>query len=294
MSEGLSEASRVASRLRLLCAELYDEPASVRTAHIESELKRALEGRSRAERQSILEELRPMFPEVVAQEAGEPGGAGAGSGSLDPESALGFLESEAASMSESERQLVAARLARAGYSMPGGRVGWTPETEERLRRVLRVREGASLDPDRVASLAAMLADSMMKLDDASWAAWQEIAPRSQVRQRARIRDVLLRFVEGDDDTPRVRVEGDLEQTRMLTALLLGSTGRAASAAWEHVRALLPSEIEQASGARGKHRKLWSTFEELAATHLTSHALEGHMRGVVEKDVQEFMLGRARR
>jgi hypothetical protein len=276
-----------------MSAELYDEPVSVRTAHIENELKRAMEGRSRAERQAILEELRPLFPSVVAQETGASGTATAAAG-MDTESALSFLEAEAASMSDSERQLAAARLARAGYSMPGGRVGWSPETEERIRSVLRLREGTALDPDRVTLVAAMLADALVKLDDAAWAAWREIAPRSQVRQRAPLRDLVVRFVEGDENTPTVTLEGDLEQTRVLTALLVGSTGRAASAAWEHVRALLPSEIEQASGARGKHRKLWVTFEELAQTHLTSHAMEGHMRGVIEKDVQEFMLGRIRR
>ena len=138
-----------------MSAELYDEPASVRTAHIENELKRAMEGRSRAERQAILEELRPLFPSVVAQESRASGTANAAAG-MDTESALAFLEAEAASMSESERQLTAARLARAGYSMPGGRVGWSPETEERIRSVLRMREGTALDPDRVASVAAIV------------------------------------------------------------------------------------------------------------------------------------------
>lgn len=291
MTEQLSDAGRLASRLRLLCAELHDEPEQVRAAHIDSELKRALEGRSHSERQAILEELRPMFPRMIGDTAEATGGATGGA--LDPESALAALEAEAATMTESERQLVAARLARAGYSLPGGRVGWSPETEERVRRAIRLRDGVALDPDRVAQLAAMLADALMKLDDASWASWQEIAPRARVRQRARLRDTLVRFLEGDEDTPRVTVEGDLEQTRMLTALLVGATARAASAAWEHVRVLSPAEIRM--GIRGEnHRKLWAAFEELAATYLTSHSLEGHMRSFVENDVQDFILGRTKR
>lgn len=294
MTEQISDASRLASRLRLLCAELHDEPEAVRTAHIDSEVRRALEGRSHADRQAILGELRPMFPRLIGEHAGESSPSQNGGAGLDPESALAVLEDEAGTMTESERQLVAARLARAGYSMPGGRVGWSPETEDRLRRALRVRDGASLDPDRVAMLAALLADALAKLDDAAWAAWKEIAPRSPVRQRARILDSVVRFAEADEEVPRVTVEEDIERTRMLTALLVGSTGRAAGAAWEHLRVLQPAEIEQASGARGKHRKLWAHFEEMASSHLTSHALEGHMRTFIEKDVQDFMLGRTRR
>ncbi len=292
MSEGLRDSDRLAARLRLISSELYDEPTAVREAHVDAEVKRALEGRSHAERLAILEELKPMFPRTWV-DAGESGSTGATQGAIDPESALAALERDAENMSESERQLVGARLARAGYAGPGGRVGWSAETEERLRQALGLRGDTPLDPDRVASLAAMLADAVVKLDRAAWAAWGEIAPRSRVRQRARFSELIVRFVEGDEDVPRVAVEGDLESTRMLAALLISSTGRSGQAAWDHVRALLPSEIEQGSGARGKHRKLWAAFEERAATHLTSHALEGHMRGFIEKFVQEVMLGRTR-
>ncbi len=295
MGDGLREADRLAARLRLISAELHDDPASVREAHIDAEINRALDGRSHAERRAILEELKPMFPRGWGEEsAASAGGAGgATNDTIDPEAALAALERDAESMSDSERQLVAARLAKAGYIAPGGRVGWSSETEKRLRDALGPRANGPLDPDRVASLAAMLADAMVKLDRAAWAAWQEIAPRSKVRQKARFSDQIVRFVSGDEDTPRVAVEGDLESTRMLAALLIGSTGRSGKAAWDHVRALLPEEIEQASGARGKHRKLWAAYEESAATHLSSHALEGHMKSFVEKFVQDVMLGRTR-
>ncbi len=292
MGDGLREADRLAARLRLISAELHDEPASVREAHIDAEINRALGGRSHADRQAILEELKPMFPRGWG-EAPEAGAADTSDGRIDPEAALAALERDAESMSDSERQLVAARLARAGFVAPGGRVGWSSETEERLRNALGPRADGPLDPDRVASLAAMLTDAMVKLDRAAWAAWQEIAPRSRVRQKARFSDQIVRFVGGDEDTPRVALESDLESTRMLAALLIGSTGRSGKAAWDHVRALLPEEIEQGSGARGKHRKLWAAYEECAATHLTSHALEGHMRSFVEKFVQDVMLGRTR-
>ncbi len=292
MAEGLRDADRLAARLRLISAELHDEPAAVREAHVDAEVKRALEGRSHAERRAILEEIKPMFPRTWAEE-GATGAVGMTHDTIDPEAALAALERDAESMSDSERQLVAARLARAGYIAMGGRVGWSAETEERLRQALRLRADDPLDPDHVASLAAMLADAMIKLDRAAWAAWQDIAPRSRVRQKARFSEQIVRFVGGDEDTPRVALESDLESTRMLAALLIGSTGRSGQAAWDHVRALLPEEIEQGSGARGKHRKLWAAYEECAATHLTSHALEGHMRSFIEKFVQEVMLGRTR-
>lgn len=292
MPEELGVADRLAARLRLIAAELHDEPVEVRSAHLDSEVKRALEGLSSAECRQVLEGLRPMFPRPATDESG-PGAPAGGSSSMDPESAVRALEGEASTMSESERQLVASRLARAGFGLPGGRVGWSSETDERLRRVLGMRGEADPDPDRVAALAAMLADALIKLDRACWAAWQEIAPRSRIRQRLRLAQVLSRFVEGEEDTPRVTAEGDIENTRILAALLIGSMGHAGQAAWDHVRPLQPAEIEIASGARGKHRRLWASFEELAGSRLTAHALDGHMRGFIEKFVQEVMLGRTR-
>jgi hypothetical protein len=292
MPEELSVVDRLAARLRLIAAELHDESVEVRTAHLDSEVERALGGMSSAERQEVIEKLRPMFPRLGAGEPGTGGSSGTGA-PMDPETAIRVLEEDAASMSESERQLVATRLARAGYGMPGGRVGWSTETDDRLRQVLGIRGDADPDPDRVAALAAMLADALIKLDRASWAAWQEIAPRSRIRQRMRLAQVLSRFVEGDEDTPRVTTEGDLENTRMLAALLIGSMGHAGQAAWDHVRPLQPAEIEIASGARGKHRRLWASFEELAGLRLTAHALDGHMRSFIEKFVEEVMLGRTK-
>ena len=292
MPEEHREADRLAARLRLMMAELMDEPSDVRIAHLDAEVKRALDGKSNAERRAILEALGPMFPRLE-QESSAPAAQSASSDPADPESALRILEENASSMSEPERQLAASRLARVGFAMPGGRVGWSAETSERMTKTLGLRPGEEPDPERVAALATMLADAMIKLDRAAWAAWQEIAPRSRIRQRGALKDVLARFSAGEDETPRVTAEGDVEQTRMLAALLIGSMGHAGQAAWDHVRPMQPAEIESASGARGKHRKLWAMFEEMAGERLTAHALEGHMRGFIESFVQEVMLGRTR-
>lgn len=284
------EVERFASRLRLLAADLGDEPEADRIAHLNDEVERMLNGRSMAERARLLESLGRQFPRVTFGAASPGEGEAPAPEVGNVEQAIRVIEQEAPSMTEEDRRRLASRLARAGVDV-GGRVGWSSEAEGQFRGVVGLRAADSIDADRVLALATMLADTAVKLDKAAWAAWHTLAPRSNVRRRAPLDQAIPGFLRGDSEVPRVRAEEDVERTRRLAALLIGSTGSFGQAAWEWVRHLMPGEIEMDVG-KGKHRRLWARYEELASDSLTPHAIEGEARTHLARYVEDGMARRS--
>ena len=305
MAKHVSDLSKhvaaTANRLRLIQIDFADESTETRRGYLSEEIGRALDQVVPDQRQAFLTELLTRFPtwdpSVVASRAEEEVVARSEFDERELQDAsflVTRLTALAPSLSDSERQAVTERLREAGLA-PRSEGGWPEEGVKRLRETLQVGSDATLDPDRVLELAALVADFAASLDQLVWRAWQRLAPKSTFRSTTPLRGTFSQFASGDQGTPRGQVVHDIRRLRQLVAALVSACGMAGQFATRYVARFSPSEIETLVSMEGggffvaKEVKCWRRYAEMA-TEVNEASIEQDIRQQVAEFVESLMRG----
>jgi hypothetical protein len=174
---------------------------------------------------------------------------------------------------------------------------FSDEALEQLAQTLRLgKHHDPIDPQRVLELAQRLAGFAVALDNLTWELWKTVSPKSSIRRTEPLHRTLGRFAVGEVDVP---LSANLERLRGLTAALLSAVnmiGR--DFARDHLRPLMPSEIEASVGIEGKgmfsskEARCWQKFQKLAEEALDEAQVERRISQIVA-DFAERMANRGR-
>ncbi|USN99051.1 MAG: hypothetical protein H6810_13025 [Phycisphaeraceae bacterium] len=297
-----SLAELTANRLRLIQADLADEPAESRRAHLNDEVKAALEKVPLAERNDFLDAVEERFP---AWEGGRVV-SGAGGGTMlsptdmaefnDPGFLIRQLVKVAASMSEEQRREAAERLAAAGIA-PAGAGEIPAESLARAKAAMQIPADGNADGGRMLEAGALLAEQVILLDTLVWKIWRQIAPDSSHRGRGSVGPTLASYVQGGGETGRGQVAEELERFRQLTAAVLSSVGKVGGTVYTMMARMSPHNIESISKTEKKWNEsveiaAWKKYKELAGK-LDQATVESEVMRAVSQTVEEIVRPRGR-
>lgn len=297
-----SLAELTANRLRLIQADLADETAEARRAHLNDEVKAALEKVPLAERNAFLDAVEERFP---AWEGGRVV-SGAGEGTLlsptdmaefnDPAFLVRQLAKVADSMTDAQRREAGERLAAAGIAPAG--VGEIPvDAVARAKESMRVPADADADTGRLLEAGALLAEQVVLLDTLVWKIWRQIAPDSAMRGKGTVAPTLTSYVTGGGETGRGQVASELEKFRQLTAALLSSVGKVGETVYGQISRLSPHNIESLAKTEKKWNESvemagWRKYKEMAGK-LDQATVENEVMRAVARTVEEIIRPRGR-
>jgi hypothetical protein len=288
--------------LRLIQADLADEPADSRRAHLDDEVRAALEKVPLGEQNEFLSLVEDRFP---AWEGGRVV-SGASDGTLvsatdmaefnDPAFLLRQLMKAAESMTPEQRREAGERLAGVGIA-PAGAGEIPVESLARAKASMKVDAEKDADTGRVLETAALMAEQVILLDTLVWKIWRQIAPDSQHRNRTAMGATLSSYVTGSGETGRGEVAETLERFRQLTAALVSSIGKVGSTAFTQMGQISPLNIENMA----KNEKKWNESIELAAWRkyrelagkLDQATVEAEMMRAVARTVEDIIRPRGR-
>ena len=297
-----SLAELTANRLRLIQADLADEPAESRRAHLDDEVKAALEKVPALEQNDFLELIEDRFP---AWEGGRVV-SGASEGTLvsatdmaefnDPAFLLRQLAKAAEGMTPEQKREAGERLAAVGIAPAG--VGEIPvESLSKAKAAMQIPAESDADPGRVLEASALLSEQVLLLDTLVWKIWRQIAPDSQHRNRTQLGATMASYLTGSGETGRGEVAEGLERFRQLTAALVSSIGKVGSTAFTQLSSLNPNSIE----AMAKDEKKWNESLELAAWRkyrelagkMDQATVENEIMRAVSRTVEDIIRPRGR-
>ncbi len=297
-----SLAELTANRLRLIQADLADEPAESRRAHLNDEVKAALEKVPPGERNAFLDAVEERFP---AWEGGRVV-SGASGGTLmsptdmaefnDPGFLVRQLQKVAASMTEEQRREAGGRLAEAGIA-PAGAGEVPAEAFARAKAAMQIPVDAGADTGRMLEAAALLAEQVVLLDTLVWKIWRQMAPESSHRSRGAVGQTIASYVSGTGETGRGQVAEELERFRQLTASMLSSVGKVGGTVYAQISRLSPHNVETMSKAERKWNEsvelaAWRKYKELAGK-LDQATVENEVLRALSQTVEEIIRPRGR-
>ncbi len=265
-----------ANRLRLVQTDLADEDPEVRQQYLADELERALTKIVPADRAGFMASLQEWFPTWERVELSGSSEEGMGQSTADERDLrdasflVDRLSDIAPTLSEQEREAVAAKLRDAGLSTAGRQV-WPEHAAEKLRAHLKIPEGMELDPVRTVELLQLQLEFTLSLDQLVWSTWKAISPRSDIRGAGELKKTISPYLQGDQDVARGEVMMHLEKLRQLTAALISAisqTGR--QFAQQHYTRFNPDNIEDAAKQEKKALEgigvaAWRKYKELVGT-----------------------------
>lgn len=297
-----SLAELTANRLRLIQADLADEPAESRRAHLNDEVRAALEKVAPAERNAFLDAVEERFP---AWEGGRVV-SGAGEGTLvsatdmvefnDPGFLLRQLLRASESMTPEQKREAGERLAAAGIAPEG--VGAAPaEAVARAKAAMQIPAEASADLGRMLEASALLAEQVVLLDTLVWKIWRQMAPESAHRSRGAIGQTLASYISGSGETGRGQVAEELERFRQLTAAVLSSVGKLGGTVYAQLSQMSPHNVESMSKAEKKWNEsveiaAWRKYKELAGK-LDQAKVESDVLRALSQTVEDIIRPRGR-
>ena len=298
-----SLAEVTANRLRLIQADLADEPAESRRAHLNDEVKSALEKVPMAERNDFLSAVEDRFP---AWEGGRVVTGGDGSAAMlsatdmaeftDPGFLLRQLVKTAPSMTGEQRREAGEQLAAAGIA-PAGAGEIPQEAFSRAKAAMQIPADGDADAGRMLEAGALLAEQVILLDALCWKVWRQIAPESGYRSVVPLNTLLASYVSGSGETGRGQVSEALERFRALTAALTTSVGKVGRTVYAELAEFSPSQVESLAKADKKWNEsvelaAWRKYRELAGK-LDEATVESKVRQAVSRSVEEIVRPRGR-
>jgi len=287
-------AQSTAHQLRLLQADLTTEAPDVRAQSLGEVVRDAmgqLVPEQRADFLRALEEKFPTFPGEAASNGGG-GGGGAGAELSDPLLLGDMLAAQAAGLSPQQKQAIVDQLAAAGFPIGkggagSGDAGLPAQALEELRRPLQLIPSAKIDPSRAAELLPILVDLAVKLDQAVWASWAQVAPQSPIRRPGVMQRTIARYLAGEPI--RGQMSADTETLLKLAASLIVSLQKVGPTLFrQYFDPISPNTIKEEVewSLRGKEAQCWRKFEERAGT-MEAASFSAALLSVVGKFVQEF-------
>lgn len=283
-------AQSTAHQLRLLQADLATEPSEVRAQSLAEVVRDAMGQIVPEQRAEFLRTLEEKFPTFPGE---QPAGGGAAAELHDPLMLADMLAAQGAGLSAQQKQAIVDQLAAAGFPVgkggpaAGGDGALPAQALEELRRPLQLIASAKIDPTRAAELLPILVDLAVKLDQAVWASWAQVAPQSPIRRPGVLQRTMARFLAGEPI--RGQMSADAETLLKLTASLIVSLQKIGPTLFrQYFDPISPNTIKEEVewSLRGKEAQCWRKFEERAGT-MEAASFSAALLSVVGKFVQEF-------
>lgn len=292
-------AAAFSSRLKLLQSGCADEPAVRREQALGEEIKRAVNDLTAGERKAHLEALTAYFPAWGVATAPAPV-----KDVEQPPTAAELVEQLVESLRTSpdaERQQVALALKKAGLVVTESTS--VCQATEDLQRVLGVASGQRVDPDRMARLLAMLAETVQLLDKFAWGKWAEWSPTSTFGNRAQGSenplDLMCRYLtEADAGKAETKLaelndllgKDDGMTTKLVVEILVAVGGKAGMEYGQlHLEKLSPDAIINVVPAPmmgNADAARWRRYSEMSKHYSTKEAIAKKIRDCVVKEVEQ--------
>ncbi len=277
----LGVAESLAYRLRAVQSDLAGEDEGFRRAAMRDELESGLSALMPDEQREVLLRLRDLFP---GWDGDEPAAPGAGPAAESPVAAAKRLAARAQGLPAAEREAVLDALAEGGLLDAGTRAADVGPAE-RLRE--KLGQPGPLSGERVAELAADLAEAVLAIERITWQTWRQLAPRSAVRRGRPLMELAGRFASGDAEVGRSQVAEELERLRQLNAALISSLSQVGAVTHRQMSAASPDMVEL--GVRQEKRKwndtleaaCWRRYRELCAERDEAAVEREIMRSIAE-------------
>jgi hypothetical protein len=298
----------LASRLRLVQAELADERPEVRQEQLDGEIERVLAAMQPAEREAFLRELMRSFPgengEAVKSSAVQAPAAPSGPTLPKEPGALADFVAEAllknwGSLGAEQKKALTAKLTQGGVVAPstGGGGGTLPESVVRdLRGKLQLGSTESPDPARVSELAAMTVDFVMGVDRLVWGMWsRKISPMSAIRSTGPMQRFMREYVTGKIDPLQSGTgggpAGDMRRLLEMTVAVVSALGQAGTTFGDRfVSQYSPGAVEETvgeGGFRNKDAECWKKYKEVASK-LDRGAIDAEITQSIARFVEDWM------
>lgn len=281
--------------------DFADQDPDARREYLSEEIERALSSVVPEQRQPFLRELMEQFPSWDARVEVQLRKDESTDRSLtdqrelqDPNFLVARLIDLARELSEKERQVLTERL-REGGLIPASRGAWPEDAEKGLRKKLRLPADSAIEATRVLELVYLAADLALRLDELVWRAWQQMAPKSEIRRGRPIQHTLRPFLTGSQDVPRGQMAEDLEKLRQLIASLISGVGQAGN---EFASAFLakfsPLAIEGIAKIgkgfwKGTDEACWQKYRELFSD-VSQTAMEAEITQAIVRYAEILMRG----
>ncbi len=159
----------------------------------------------------------------------------------------------------------------------------------------------TLAPQRLGRLSIQQMEFLSKLDQLAWNTWRTLAPRSAVKRDNALGDLRLqtrRYLKGEAEPTDLQIAQQIERTRQLIAMLLGSMSQISRGyAKRYQTRFSPEAIQdlvkmEGAGSWGFEAKCWRKYLELAG-EINEVTIQNEMQEVVVKYVEDLMRGTAR-
>ncbi|MDX2132097.1 MAG: hypothetical protein SFY69_08595 [Planctomycetota bacterium] len=308
-------------KLRVLHAQLADQPADMRAEQIRDQVQQAIASLQPAEREPFLKDLLVSFPtwsagEAAAAPAPAPRAPAAPQVPADPKSLADRLVEMAGTMTDAEKREIAQRL-RGAFPLPGpvltaqggtgagtGSSGLTAaaaaamsaspmfsgsgNAAAELRKQTGLPAEAPLDGNRVTELAAILAEFTLRLEPWACSYWRDMAPDAKNQVFPALKTELPKFMLGDEKVPRESVAKSAYRLRSLISLLMkGVTEGGRAYAREHLSVFSVEAIGKAAGSgslmESKDVKNWKQYVR-QMEGVDAQAIEKKLKAMIAKDV----------
>lgn len=295
-------ADQVASKLRLIMSTCADETAENRQAYAEEHIRQRLEEVPPAKRTLYLDELATKFPIGQSAPAGlatSPAPAAGAAPVEDVDEFLRVMDRAAARWNDADKEKVRARLATLGVvdrSVGGGLEQHVVELKQRLS----LAPAEEVSAAKLAKLCIQQAEFYAKLDQLAWNTWKILAPKSALKRDTALgdsRNLIRRYLRGDAEPNDLQVAQQVERTRQLIAVLLGSISQVSRGFVKRYQTRYSPEairdmVKMEGGGSlltSVEARCWRKYSELAA-EINESALQTEMQEVVVKYVEELMRG----
>jgi hypothetical protein len=292
-------ASSVASRLKLLQANLADDVPATRQAYLTEEIDRALKNVVPAKRKLYLQALAERFPAWEAAQAAPVAAPPPVAIPEAPSELLARFIQVASTLPPETKSEFVKQLQQAGLAP---RESGTPtiELSPEAQKKVGLPPGAALQVERAVKLLVVESEAVLALDQLAWTLWKQLAPRSAIRKDVEMARLSGQYLSGDPEVSTQQLIQALEKTRRLIAGLMGAVGRAGNTyAKKLVSRLSPEVIQdlakmEKKWAESVEQASWRAYERLAQEHLSEPAIENGIQEAMVKVAEDLMTGRSAR
>lgn len=295
----------LSQRLRVLHADLGDQPGDMRAEQLRDEVQRTLSGLPPQDRESFLKDLLTLFPTWSSAEG--PGEAAAparsaGVETRDPVALADRLIELSKGLGEADRRALAERLKAGGLAAPGpapvapvataipavvaAPASGTGAVE--LRKAVGLPADAPMDGARITDVAAILAEFALKLEPWACTYWRDLAPEAKNPVYQSLNKDLAGYLRGEEKATREVVSRSAYRLRSLISLLMkGVTEAGKQFARDHMSRFSVEEIAKAAGPgslmESKDIKNWRQYVR-QMDGVDASAIEKRLKSLLARDV----------
>lgn len=298
-------AEQVAAHLRLIMSTCADESAESRAGHIEDHIRQRLEEVPPAKRTLYLDELATRFPvgqSIVTSRVTADLSAAAAPAATRPavesvDEFVRLLDRAAPHWTDADKERVRNRLKELGMvdrSVGGGLEQHVVE----LKQKMALAPNEEVSAPKLAKLCIHQAEFYAKLDQLVWNTWKILAPKSALKRDTALgdsRNLVRRYLRGDAEPTDLQLAQQIERTRQLLAVMLGSISQISRGfVNRYQKRFSPEAVKDLVKLEGgsslltsAEARCWRKYAELAA-EINESAIQADMQEVVVKYVEELV------